>query len=101
MFNQNDSEWPEMDFKHNLKKYPQLGKGSRKKVMEFPITLEGPPSLKLWNTFFYLFYIWVLKSVLMQRIFFYITFSHKIQDLGRVSTKKGIVSDGGGGVTKG
>ena len=30
-----------------------------------------------------------------------VIFSHKIQDLGRVSTKKGIVSDGGGGSPKG
>ena len=56
-------------------------KKKKKKVMEFSITSEGtPPPLKLWKTFFYLFYILVLKSVLMQRNFFYITLSQKIQD---------------------
>ena len=37
------------------------------------------------------------KKCFNAKNFFYITFSHKIQDLGRVSTKKGIVSDGAGG----
>ena len=47
----------------------QLGKGSKKKVMEFFITSERTPPLKLWNTFLYLFYIWVLKSVLIKDFF--------------------------------
>ena len=81
-----------------------LGKGSKKKkkkVMEFSITSEGtpPPSKVMEYIFLFILYMGS-KKCFNAKNFFYITFSHKIQDLGRVSTKKGIVSDGGG-VTKG
>ena len=44
---------------------------NQKKSMEFS-TLSGgpPPPPKVWNKYFFLFHIWVLKSVLMRRNFF-------------------------------
>ena len=59
-----------------------------------------PPSKVMEYIFLFILYMGSKKCFNAKK-FFYITFSHKIQDLGRVSTKKGIVSDGGGGVTKG
>ena len=48
----------------------RLWKGFKKekKGVEFSITLEAPPP-KVMKYIFYLFYIWVLKSILIQRIF--------------------------------
>ena len=44
--------------------------------------------------FFFLFILYKgSKKCFNAKKFFYTTFSHKIQDLGRVSTKKGIVAD--------
>ena len=62
--------------------------------MEFSITSEGPPSRVMEYIFLFILYMGS-KKCFNAKNFFYITFSHKIQDLGRVSTKKGIVSDGG------
>ena len=45
-----------------------FGKGSKKKYMEFSLSCL----LKLWNTFLKSLYIWVAKSVLMRRKFFFL-----------------------------
>ena len=55
-----------------------LGKGSiikKKKSLEFSTPSGGtPPPPKVWNKYFFLFHIWVLKSVLMRRNFFFFFF---------------------------
>ena len=52
----------------------------KKKVFEFSKTsVAPPPPLKLWKTFFLFIYIWVLESVLMQRIFCFLFFSGQLE----------------------
>ena len=54
-----------------LWQHGKIRKGFKKKILEFSISsVADPPPPNLCNKYFFLFHIWVLKSVLMWRNFF-------------------------------
>ena len=81
-----------------------FNKNQKKKVWNFPhYREEPPPPPKVWNKYFFLFHIWVLKSVLMRRNFF--SFFSRVPTPDSRGTVKCrgtfVVGSWRGGVTKG